>query len=293
MTVMVSMAVRGGHYGTQRDDDPPQQLGPDQHRRGAGGGRPVSSTPSPSSGPTPRGPITAPPAPRALVMPHNLYTRDEVVAALQQLAAGGLGPYQEPYVRVQWRSGGDRRLLVGELTQISDIDDVRQLWLHWTYADDSTVSGHLLNRPTTGKLTVEHDGQALASATACRESLRGLRQQRASVRGVLAGSALLWVLLGLFIALVIAGLLRDGGNEDLDTGLTAGGVVLNLVVGMGLSAAGQVVISWVRRRTGGTRLAHPSEVNRTVFTAELGVLATVLATVFTAGALIVAIIALA
>jgi len=253
----------------------------------------VSSTPPPSSGPTPRGPITAPPAPRALVMPHNLYTRDEVVAALQQLAAGGLGPYQEPYVRVQWRSGGDRRLLVEDLAQVSDIDDVRELWLHWTYADGSTVGGHLLNRPIAGKLTVEHDGQALASATACRESLRGLRQQRAWVRGVLAGSTPSGVMLGLFVALAVTALLRSGANDDPETGLTAGGVVLNLVLGMALSAAGQVVIVWLRRHTGGTRLAQPSEVNRPVFTAELGVLATVLATVVAAGALIVAIIALA
>lgn len=153
---------------------------------------------------------------------------------------------------------------------------MQELWLYWTYADGSSVTGNLLNRPQAGKLKVEKGGRALAAATDCMEVLRGLRQQRARVRTFLAGQAPLWLIVTAFLAQSVASFLAGGASIPGSIPAAAWAIV---IAGSALVAVlVNVLLAWGRRRMGGTRLAQPSEAHRQLLTTELGVLAAALGT---------------
>ncbi len=242
-------------------------------------GRPVVSTP-----------ITAPPAPRRLRAPHNLFTLAEVAAALQLLDVG-LVRYQEANVLVTWKSGSDLWVPVGQLARIDEVEDVLEVYVRRRYTDGSDVSGDLIHRPTSGWLLVKGGGQAQAAANDCMDHLRALRPQRATVRRFLAGTGpLLLVAAGwlvLFICSLIAGRIFPSNKETSWIALAGAGLV-----GVVITTLVNRALSMIQRRVGGTRLARPPQVNTNHLTPEVGVLAALISAVLAVPALIVGVLSL-
>lgn len=236
-------------------------------------------TVSPPPSPGPGGAIAPPPAPYTTKLPHDLFTLDEVVTALQLLEAGGLAQYWEPRVTVVWANGARQRLLLTELPQLTQIEEIRRVSVYWLYADGSTVSGNLLNRPARGELTVENGPQARAAADRCVESLRVRNQQRATVRGFLASMIVPFLVWALLFAVSTVGQGKLRGNSSSED-LTTESAVTSLTIGSGIGAVlvllTFLVTRGVRHRFSGTRMAHVSQAHRKVLTNEVAVLAAVL-----------------
>ena len=232
-----------------------------------------------NSGSSP-GPITAPAAPRRIEAPHNLYTLEEVAAALRLLKedARDLSWSQ---VQVGWRNGGSRSLPIDDLAQITDLEDVRTVFMTWTYSDDSRVTGYLIRQPDAGALSVTGAGRALAATHSALDYLSGLRPQRARVRRLLAGPLPLLVYIVLCIAW-LAGLILSVEPQELSravprTSAMWKNVLLGTAIGIPLALLFNRLFALLRRRIGGTRLARTHQVNRRLLTPELNVLVAIVA----------------
>jgi hypothetical protein len=220
------------------------------------------------AGPPPSpGPITAPPAPRTLYAPHNLYTADEMVQSLHLLRGGVEGGNQR--VQVTWLNAGERWHHLVEVAQIVDVEDVQRISLDWSYPDGSSVRGTVVNRPDPATLRVNGGGLAWAAARLAIDHLRGQRPGRARVRGYLAGRGLPSTL-GMAVILTGVALWVISGSASVNP--TTIGIVL-MVLG-GAVTLSPLAYGRIQRWLGGTRLARAPEVERKSWlTQEIGVLA--------------------
>lgn len=127
-------------------------------------------------------PISAPPAPRKLDVPQNLYTATELAAAVTKLDARS-DDYRRVHMAATWRNGGVRSITADELQRISDVEDVLGVYVVRDFADGSKVSGYLIRQNAAGSLEIENGGSAYAAARDCLESLEMLRPPTSSPPG--------------------------------------------------------------------------------------------------------------
>lgn len=238
-------------------------------------------------------PITAPPAPRQLAAPHNLFTLAEIADALRLLTTG---LREQAHVSAYWRSGGRKYLSVEEIVGITEVEDVHKIFVSWIYGDGSRVIGNLVHRPHAGGLSVEGGGDALAAAYACIDHLKGLRAQRARFRGFIGGQGLPWLYLLSALILLLAwfGIVSLQGLPALVpktfTLLTRS--LLGTIIGIAIGMASAFALRRLQRHVGGTRLARQHEVDRTFLNAEMGVFTAVIGVPIMFLTLVVAVITL-
>jgi hypothetical protein len=231
-------------------------------------------------------PISAPPAPRKLDVPQNLYTAPELAAAVTKLDARS-DDYRRVHMAATWRNGGTRSVTADELQRISDVEAVSDVYIIREFADGSKVSGFLIRQAAVGSLDINNGGMAYAAARDCLESLQVLRPRRASLRAF----ACIWppritavMLFGLFLLTVISDHLP---NLVRISGMKQAAYIPAVVVGLAVAWLVFGAPSFIRKRVGGTRLGRSPQVHRTWLTQEVGIAAAVAAAVIAFFAILV------
>lgn len=240
------------------------------------------------------GPISTPPAPKQLPAPYNVFTASEVVAALDLLAEG-LTPYTDPEVVLTWRNGSVQQRPTADLQRVSEVEQIAEVSMQWTYADGSEVSGSLLSLSDRGRLSVQGDGQALASGRACLGHLQQLRPGHAAWRAFVMRGGVHFVTSGLALLLTVVLLVSSRDDEPTQFeswGAVAAAGIMALLLALALLGVLTLVWRAVVRRIGGTRLGSPALVHRSLLTSQTSVLVTVVTLPLTLISIIIAVLAL-